>query len=180
MTDASRPPSKAFAYWPAVALIAAGDFLTKRLAESALTVHLPHPVIGDWVRLTLTYNTGAAMNLSLGSWDRVYLSAVALGMIGVLYWMYRSAAPGDAWQALALGLVTGGALGNLLDRLRSARGVVDFIDVGTTDWRFWIFNVADFGVSAGAILLALVLWRRPQPASDPAPQPAKPAPPEVS
>lgn len=175
MTDPNRPSTKSFAFWPALGLIAVGDFMTKRVAESALTLHIPHAVVGDWVRMTLTYNTGAAMNLSLGGWSRVVLSVVAVAMIGVLYRMYRTADPGDAWQALALGLVAGGALGNLLDRLRSARGVVDFIDVGTTDWRFWTFNVADSAVTTGAVLLALVLWRRPEPGGKAAGQPAESA-----
>ena len=158
----TRPSAKAFVFWPALGLIAIGDYLTKRMAESALTLHMPQNVLGDWVRMTLTYNTGAAMNLSLGDWSRVVLSAVAIVMIAVLYRMYRTAEVADAWQALALGLVSGGALGNLVDRLRSARGVVDFIDVGTAGWRFWTFNVADAGVTTGAVLLALVLWRRPE------------------
>ena len=172
MTDPARPSPKAFAFWPALGLIAVGDYLTKRVAESALTLHMPHNVLGDWVRMTLTYNTGAAMNLSLGEWSRVLLSVVAIGMVGVLYRMYRTADAADAWQALALGLVAGGALGNLADRLRSARGVVDFIDVGTAGWRFWTFNVADAGVTTGAVLLALVLWRRPEAVDTPPPVPA--------
>jgi signal peptidase II len=60
---------------------------------------------------------------------------------------------------VAIALVTGGALGNLVDRVRWARGVVDFIDVGLAGWRFWTFNVADIGVTCGAILLAIILWR---------------------
>jgi signal peptidase II len=65
----------------------------------------------------------------------------------------------DVARTLALALVTAGALGNLVDRIRSANGVIDFIDVGTPHWRFWTFNVADIGVSCGAVLLAIVLWR---------------------
>lgn len=61
--------------------------------------------------------------------------------------------------ALAVGLVVGGALGNLVNRLWSARGVVDWIDVGMSEHRWPAFNVADIGVSVGAALLALVLWR---------------------
>jgi signal peptidase II len=61
---------------------------------------------------------------------------------------------------VALALVTGGAVGNLLDRLRSPRGVVDFIDIGVGDIRFWTFNVADVGVSIGAVLLAVVLLQQ--------------------
>ena len=171
-SDSPSSPAKALSFWPALGLIAAGDFITKRLAESLLTMHLPHPVFGDFVRLTLTYNPGAALNFSLGPASRIALSILAVAMLGVLYRMYRSADDRDAWQALALGLVAGGALGNLLDRIRSARGVVDFIDVGTSDWRFWTFNVADSGVFCGAILLALILLRRPHREPTPRPVPA--------
>jgi signal peptidase II len=153
--------AKSIAFWPTFGIIAAGDFVTKRLAESALTLHVPHSVAGDFVRFTLTYNPGAALNLSFGDWSRIALSALAVTMLVILYRMYRSAPAQDAWQALALGLVAGGALGNLMDRIRSARGVVDFIDIGTSEWRFWTFNVADSGVFMGAVLLALILMRRP-------------------
>ncbi len=52
----------------------------------------------------------------------------------------------------------GGAAGNLIDRLRSGRGVVDFIDLGVGSVRFWTFNVADSGVTIGACLLVVALW----------------------
>lgn len=175
MPDSHRLPPKALAFWLSLVAIGVGDFVTKRLVESQLTLHLPRALAGDWLRLTLTYNTGAAMNLSLGDASRVALSVVAVVMIVVLFRMYRAAAAGDAWQAMALGLISGGALGNLLDRLRSAKGVVDFIDVGTSGWRFWTFNVADSGVSVGAVMLALILLRRHDLAAAvtaPAPPPA--------
>lgn len=57
----------------------------------------------------------------------------------------------------ALALVTGGAIGNLLDRLQSARGVVDFIDAGVGAHRFWTFDIADAGMTVGAVLLAILL-----------------------
>lgn len=154
-----RLAAKAIAFWPTVLIVAGGDFITKRIAEAELTLHVPHQVVGDWVRFTLLYNTGAALNISLGDYSRIGLSAVAVTMLAVLYQMYRQSADHDAWQALALGLIAAGALGNLLDRIRSAKGVVDFIDVGTADWRFYTFNVADAAVTCGAILLAaLLVW----------------------
>lgn len=161
----TRMAPKALAFWSAVFAVVAGDFITKRVAESSLLLHNPRAVVGKWVRLTLTYNTGAAMNVSLGAYSRVGLSIVAAVMIVVLFRMYRSARAGDVWQAVALGLICGGALGNLLDRLRSARGVVDFIDLGTTSWRFWTFNVADAAVTTGAILLSVLLMTRPDTAA---------------
>jgi signal peptidase II len=66
--------------------------------------------------------------------------------------------------AAALGLACGGAIGNLIDRIRFPRGVVDFIDVGVGSHRFWIFNVADAGITLGAIVLALMLIREETPA----------------
>src|SRR6185295_9237050 len=73
--------------------------------------------------------------------------------------LFRETRSRDVARTIALALVTAGAIGNLIDRLTSSRGVIDFIDIGVTGWRFWTFNVADVGVSCGAVLLALVLWR---------------------
>ena len=58
----------------------------------------------------------------------------------------------------ALGLVCGGAVGNLIDRVLSAQGVVDFIDVGVGTYRWPTFNIADSAVTVGALFLAYVLW----------------------
>ena len=66
--------------------------------------------------------------------------------------------PGDVVRTLSLALVCGGAVGNLIDRIRSAHGVVDFIDIGFGDSRWPTFNIADMAVSIGAFLLAWVLW----------------------
>ncbi len=56
-------------------------------------------------------------------------------------------------------IVIGGAIGNLLDRIFQRDGVVDFIDIGIGDTRFWTFNVADSAVTVGAVLLVLALWQ---------------------
>jgi signal peptidase II len=81
---------------------------------------------------------------------------VALAILGRLY---RATTRGDLPRVFALALVCAGAIGNLLDRLRSDLGVVDFIDVGFGDVRWPTFNVADMAVSCGAVLLAWVLWQ---------------------
>jgi signal peptidase II len=149
------------AFWSLFTGIVATDVVTKRLAEQGLRLHVPHDVVGEWVRLTLTYNTGAAMDLSLGDASRVVFGVVASFMLVIIFRMYRRTPPHDGTQAVALALIAAGALGNLIDRLRSPRGVVDFIDVGVGDWRFWTFNVADMGVTLGAVMLATLLLRRP-------------------
>ncbi len=164
MSDPTPPHPSAFGprdrtFWSLALLVAIVDVLTKRWAERALTLHLPEEVVAPWLRWTLTYNTGAAMNLSLGSASRIGFSLIALGMIGYLFQLYRQASPLSRATPAALALIVGGAFGNLVDRLRHTKGVVDFIDMGTTSWRFWTFNVADIGVTTGAMLLALLLWR---------------------
>ncbi len=154
----STPRDRTF--WSLLVLVAVADIVTKRWAERALGLHMPEEVAGHWLRWTLTYNTGAAMNLSVGSASRVVFSVIAIGMLIYLFRMYRGAHPAERATPAALALISAGAFGNLLDRLRHTKGVVDFIDVGTADWRFWTFNVADMGVTSGAILLALLIWRQ--------------------
>jgi len=152
---------KARRFWPLLCLLVAADCTTKRLAETHLApAHVPHEVIGDYVQLTLAHNPGAAFSFSLGPLSRVIFSVLALVVLAVLWRLYRDTSSGDRWQSVALALVAGGALGNLLDRLRSARGVVDFIDLGYGSFRLWTFNVADVGVTMGGLLLAVLLLRR--------------------
>lgn len=154
-------PRKALVFWPLLSLLILADCSSKRLAEEHLgPVHVPHPVVGDFLQFTLAYNRGAATGIEVGDLSRPVFSALALGVLVILGTMYRQADARDRWMAGALALVVGGAIGNLLDRLRSTRGVVDFIDVGLGSHRFWIFNLADAGVTVGAALLAVLLWRR--------------------
>jgi signal peptidase II len=154
-------PHRARVFWPLFTVWVAADFVTKRMVESRLTPHVANDIVGDWIRFTLNYNTGAAMNISVGDASRVVFTVLAFVMLAVLFGMYRRTPVHETVQPLALALISGGALGNLIDRVRSVRGVVDFIDVGIGDARFWTFNVADAGVTCGAILLMVVLWRKP-------------------
>lgn len=146
-------------FWSVLLVVAIADVVTKRWAERALVLYYPEEVVGHWLRWTLTYNTGAAMNLSVGSASRVVFSTIAVVMLGYLFYLYRQSHPREKATPLALALIAAGAFGNLVDRLRHTKGVVDFIDVGTAEWRFWTFNVADMGVTVGAVLLALLMWR---------------------
>ena len=152
-------------YWSVMLCVLTLDILSKRWAERALELHLPVDVLGNTLRWTLTYNTGAAMSLSVGDFSRPFFSLVAILMVGYLFTLLRSSPRSARAVPVALALVTAGALGNLLDRLRHGLGVVDFIDIGTAVWRFWTFNVADIGVTCGATLLAVLLWREDRAAS---------------
>ena len=145
------------------------DLVTKLIAEATLLRTPGVSVFGDWFQLRLVYNQGAAFGLHVGPYSRWIFFAVALVAVFVLARMSRSAPVGDRFRQLALGLVAGGAAGNLIDRIRSSRGVVDFLDVGVGALRWPTFNVADIAVSCGAIALAISLWRedarRPEPES---------------
>jgi signal peptidase II len=146
-------------FWIAAASVVVLDVITKRLAERLLVASHPVEVLGEVGRLTLVYNTGAAFSMSLGDYNRLIFGAFAVLALVILWQLYRQSAPGERMRVLALGLAWGGAAGNLIDRLRGNQGVVDFIDIGVGDVRFWTFNVADSAVTIGAIALALVLWR---------------------
>jgi len=135
------------------------DIVTKQIALAELRPpHTPREVLGEVLRFTLTFNQGAAMGLSLGSYSRWVFLVLSLIASAVLVVFFLRADPRDRWLMAALALLLGGAVGNLIDRVRWSRGVVDFIDVGIGQWRFWTFNVADSAVTVGAVLLALVLW----------------------
>jgi signal peptidase II len=147
------------AFWGAATAVVVADVVTKQLAERLLQLHQPQQVIGDVVRFTLAYNPGAAFSMSLGPASRVIFGLFACVALVILWRLYRTSEPGERIKTLALGLAWGGAAGNLIDRVRSAQGVVDFIDIGVRNVRFWTFNVADSGVTIGAVVLGFILMR---------------------
>jgi signal peptidase II len=138
------------------------DLLTKLFIQRTLTLYQQVPIIGDYVRLTYIYNPGAAFGIHLGDYSRfifLFLSMLALIALAAMYWVTPAR---DRIRLSSIALICAGALGNLLDRIRSANGVVDFLDVGIGDLRWPVFNVADIAVTSGAIFLALSLWREEQ------------------
>jgi signal peptidase II len=145
-------------FWTTAGAVVAADLATKLLAESLLARHLPVQVIGDYVQLRLVYNQCAAFGLCLGVYSRWIFFGLAIVALFVLRSMVVSARPGDRFRLLALALVCAGAVGNVIDRIRSAQGVVDFVDVGIGGSRWPTFNVADSAITVGAIALAVSLW----------------------
>jgi len=135
------------------AVILALDIVTKVLAVKWLTPGQPVSIIGDTVTWTLVRNSGAAFSMATGyTWVLTLIaSAVVIGII----WMGRRLV--SPWWAIGLGMILGGAMGNLVDRFFRAPGplrghVVDFFSVG-----WWpVFNVADPSVVGGAILLVVL------------------------
>lgn len=154
--------SKAIAFWPVLLSLVALDCATKELAVDKLSpAHIPHPIFGDVVRFTLAYNPHAAMGLSLGEHSRILFAVIAALMLVALLVYRRRISSQNGVTTLAFALISGGAAGNLIDRVRSSRGVVDFIDIGLGNARFWTFNLADAGVFCGAVLLMVILMRKP-------------------
>lgn len=153
------PQRKHLWFWPLALVVLLTDCTTKELATERLVPHVPSTLVPDVVQFTLVYNPGAAFGVSFGEFQREALIFLAVLALAMLVAMFRAARPHDTRMAAALALVVGGAAGNLLDRIRSAQGVVDFIDIGIGAQRFWTFNVADVGVTLGAIALAIHLWR---------------------
>ena len=144
----------------ALPIILLADILTKRWAEAVLE-GAPRPdFLGGYVPLTLAHNTGAAFGISIGDDSRWFFIPVALIALGLMVALLVRAHERDHLRLTALVLVIAGALGNLIDRVRWDKGVVDFIgpiDLGFTHWP--IFNVADMAISCGAVLLAVSFWQ---------------------
>jgi signal peptidase II len=134
------------------------DLLTKYWVQQTLYRYNAVNVLGDYFRLTYIHNPGAAFGLHLGPYSRFIFLTLAFVALGVLFVMYRHTAPGDKLRLLAIGSIAGGALGNVVDRIRSAEGVIDFLDFGVGSLRWPVFNVADTAVTIGAILLLISLW----------------------
>ena len=143
--------------WLAVALIVVGlDQWTKLLvlqnfAEFESIVLLP---VLEFMRL---HNEGAAFSFLAGAsgWQRWVFIALGIGVsIGICIWLYKLPARGQSLLAAALSLVMGGAIGNVIDRVRFGF-VVDFIRVHYEQWYFPAFNIADSSITVGAALLIL-------------------------
>jgi signal peptidase II len=137
------------------------DQLTKRWILQYFLTGRPKeaiPILGPYLELRYTENTGVAFSLLEGQTIKFILIALAIAAIGYLYWRTRET--GSLLLKASFGLVLGGAVGNLVDRF--VRGfVVDFIHVQIPQigFNFAVFNVADSGISIGVVLLAYLLWR---------------------
>ncbi len=158
------PSRKARVFLPIFAGVFLSDCASKRVAVEQLSPpYVPHDVFGDAVRFTLAYNERAAMGLTAGAWSRWILAGfAAASLFGVALWLFRTRRD-EPVLFTGIALVAAGALGNLVDRLRWDRGVVDFIDVGFGSTRFWTFNLADAAITIGAV----VLWFATRPMQPP-------------
>jgi len=164
-------------FWSVIIAVVVSDVVTKWIAYTSLTTApYPREVFGEAVRFWLVYNRGAAFGIHVGDYSRWVFLALTIAALVILGRLYRQTRAGDTMRTLSLALVCGGAIGNLIDRVRWERGVVDFIDVGMGSMRWPTFNIADMAVSSGAFMLAWVLWGEDRAASAAAAPPAVPEP----
>ena len=137
------------------ALVIALDQASKWWALGALQpAGVQHVIIPGFLNWTLAFNTGAAFSFLADSagWQRWFFVGLAVLISGALLVWLKRTARNDWRTALPLGLIIGGALGNLIDRLHAAQ-VTDFIQVHYRDWYYPVFNIADCGITVGAVLL---------------------------
>ena len=149
--------------WSLLALVSGAvvtlDLWTKHWATRTLAYQEPVEILGPFVRFTYTRNSGVAFGLGAGVPFPYYVFSLAAVAV-ILFLFFKQRVTGAARQ-LALALIMGGALGNLIDRLRFGE-VVDFIEIGYGRWHWPVFNVADSAVTIGVILFAIT-WPRTQP-----------------
>jgi len=135
------------------------DQWTKWLVEAHLPHHTAEPIIPGLLNLTHVRNTGVAFGLFAsdlgGGWLLTLLGLGALAAVGVYFWFAPSR---DRSLLVALALVVGGAVGNLIDRVSSG-AVTDFIDVYLGPHHWPSFNVADSAISIGIVLMAIDSFR---------------------
>ncbi len=145
------------------AIVAAADQASKLWIDANFPVASPDamtgstdptPVVGDIVRIAKSYNTGGIFGL-LGNSAPVLALASTIVIALIVFYQAREGIRAHWLLTVALGLLLGGAVGNLIDRVRLG-AVIDFVDVGIGNIRWYTFNVADSAISM-AILLLLVL-----------------------
>jgi signal peptidase II len=156
--------------WAVFGGIAIGVVVLDQLAKAVVTANLvPHQavqIVGDYLRIVFGQNSGALFGLFQD--NALMFGLVSLAVIGVIV-LYHARAASSAYLTVTLGLLLGGAIGNMIDRLRLGY-VVDFVDAGIGSTRFYTFNVADSAISL-AILLLFVAALRPSLIEGPTPTP---------
>lgn len=164
--------------WLAIAaLVLAVDQITKHLAEALLVLHEPVGVL-PYFNFMLAYNTGAAFSFLAwaGGWQRWFFVVLALVVSAVILGWLRRLGPDERFQGVALSLILGGAVGNVVDRILFGH-VIDFIDVyyvaaaqcsmlfapeavaGGLRCHWPAFNIADSAISAGAVMMIVDAFR---------------------
>ena len=143
------PPVKRL-WITAIALLV--DLVTKWHVTTNLELWDSVDVLGDFFRITYIHNPGAVFGIKLGG-GGLHLILSLVATVLVIYMLIQTA-PEERWGSVGLALVLGGAIGNVIDRFRYGV-VIDFLDFGIGDIRWYVFNIADACVSVGVALLII-------------------------
>ncbi|MGC3986002.1 MAG: signal peptidase II [Pseudorhodoferax sp.] len=149
-------------WWPWL-LLAAAIFLADQWTKQWILDHYQHgdaTVVTSFFNIVRAHNPGAAFSFLAGAsgWQRWFFTAIGVGAAVFIVWLLRAHA-GQRLFSFALALILGGAIGNVVDRLQHGY-VVDFLDFHWAGWHFPAFNIADSGITVGAVLLILDELRR--------------------
>lgn len=145
-------------YSSIIVILVGLDILTKRWALLNLNIGETVPFIG-FIPFTLTFNDGGGFSLSFGEASRLVFTAVAFVIFIAMFGYLLRLRENLFLRIIAISMISAGAIGNLIDRVRWDLGVVDFIGPIDLGFMLWpIFNVADMSVSVGGVLLILSLW----------------------
>ena len=137
------------------AFIIVADQITKALITSSIAPGRSVSIVGDYLRLVHSQNNGALFGMFRES--ALLFGLASIVVIGLIV-AYHARSGRSSYMSVALGFLLGGAIGNLIDRLRLGH-VVDFVDAGIGGLRWYTFNVADSAISIAIILLILAALR---------------------
>ncbi len=154
--------SKTIQFIVPTAILVVLDQVTKYAVARTLPVDTGFPVISGFFNLVYVRNTGGAFSLFAGSAHHlaVYgLAAVSVFVVAAIAYAFGKTAKKDNWTRIAYICVAGGAIGNLIDRLRFGE-VTDFLDFHAGNLHWPAFNVADVAISTGAVMLLISLLRK--------------------
>jgi signal peptidase II len=156
--DRAEPVVRTRAHWGIFLGLAATvlilDQITKAWLVANVSVGQVVNVVGDFVRLVFSQNSGALFGLFKD--QAIVFGLVSIVVIGVIV-AYHARVGQSAYLSVALGLLLGGALGNMTDRLRLGF-VVDFVDIGIGNFRWYTFNLADAAISVAIVMLVAVAF----------------------
>ena len=162
VTPDAESAARALRIFAAVAMVVVAlDQLTKAMIRGAIMLGDGREIVPGVLSFSHVLNTGAAWSMLSG--QRWHLVGITVVVMGVVLQMAREFAPQSVAARVGLGLILGGAVGNLIDRI-IAGAVTDFIDLGTSIElirTFPVFNVADSALTVGVILmLADIVWHK--------------------
>jgi signal peptidase II len=172
-SETARGRPRWLLFFGLAATVVVVDQLSKAWLVSTVQPGEVVQVIGEYLRLIYSQNSGALFGLFRD--QAILFGIVSIGVVALIVW-YHGISGRNSWLTLALGLLLGGAIGNMLDRFRYGY-VVDWVDLGIGDWRFYTFNVADSMITLSILLLILLalvpsLGRGDGPAEIPAAPPS--------